>query len=191
MSDRINTPPAVGKTINRLRKEKHLTLDQLAAVCGVSKSMLSQIERNETNPTLATVWRLAEALGETIDDIVRGDEPGHSLTVVGGASVPVLNDSKGHYSLKVLGPASLVNDTEWYELALKPGGVMTSSPHTARTTEHLTVLEGELEVTAGPESERVRKGETARYTADQPHEIRNVAKSESRALLMVLMGKQI
>ena len=191
MSDRLNNPPAVGQTINRLRKEKHLTLDQLAAVCGVSKSMLSQIERNETNPTLATVWRLAEALGETIDDIVRGDEPGHSLTVIRGASVPILNDAKGHYSLKVLGPASLVNDMEWYEIDMAAGGKMTSNPHTARTTEHLTVFSGEFEVTVGGETEPVKAGETARYAADQPHEIRNVGETNGRALLVVLMGKQI
>ncbi|MAZ02780.1 MAG: DNA-binding protein [Sneathiella sp.] len=191
MSDRLNNPPAVGQTINRLRKEKHLTLDQLAAVCGVSKSMLSQIERNETNPTLATVWRLAEALGETIDDIVRGEEPGHSLTVVSGASVPILNDAKGQYSLKVLGPASLVNDMEWYEIDMAAGGKMTSSPHNARTTEHLTVFSGEFEVTAGTEMKAVRAGETARYAADQPHEIRNVGETNGRALLVVLMGKQL
>ncbi|MZR31767.1 helix-turn-helix domain-containing protein [Sneathiella litorea] len=191
MSEPLNNPPAVGATVNRLRKEKHLTLDQLAAVCGVSKSMLSQIERNETNPTLATVWRLAEALGVTIDDIVRGDDPTHSLTVVNGASIPVLNDAKGHYSLKVLGPASLVNDMEWYEVAIKPGGKMTSNPHTARTTEHLTVFSGELTVKAGIETERVYAGETARYAADQPHEIANTGAEEARALLVVLMGKQI
>ena len=122
MSDEKNTPPAVGATINRLRKEKQLTLDQLAAVCGVSKSMLSQIERNETNPTLATVWRLSEALGVTIDDIVRGDDPGHSLTVVPANATPVLNDTGKQYVLRVLGPASLVNEMEWYELIMKPGG---------------------------------------------------------------------
>ena len=191
MSNRINNPPAVGQTINRLRKEKHLTLDQLAAVCGVSKSMLSQIERNETNPTIATVWRLAEALGTTIDDIVRGEESGNSLTVVGRASIPVLNDAKGNYSLRVLGPASLVNNMEWYELIMKPGGKMVSTPHTAHTTEHLTVFSGEFDVTAGEEIERVKPGETARYDADQPHQIKNGTNTEARALLVVLMGKQV
>jgi len=186
MSDERNTPPAVGATINRLRKEKHLTLDQLAAVCGVSKSMLSQIERNETNPTLATVWRLSEALGVTIDDIVRGDDPTHSLTVVGAAATPVLNDPARQYVLRVLGPASLVNEMEWYELILKPGGRMASSSHTPRTTEHLTVFSGEMTVEAGAESERVLPGETARYAADQPHAISNSGLEEARALLVVL-----
>ncbi|MEH6527114.1 MAG: XRE family transcriptional regulator [Sneathiella sp.] len=191
MSEQKNTPPAVGQNINRLRKEKQLTLDQLAAVCGVSKSMLSQIERNETNPTLAIVWRLAEALGESIDDLIKGSEDQHSLTVINNSSVPVLNDTKEQYSLRVLGPASLVNDMEWYELTLKPGGQLTSAAHTARTTEHLTVLSGELEITAGAEKDRVLEGETARYAADQPHSIGNPSDQDARALLVVLMGKQI
>jgi len=191
MANLSKTPPAVGQTINRLRKEKQLTLDQLAAVCGVSKSMLSQIERDETNPTLATIWRLAEALGESIDDLVRGNDDHHSLTVARGSSVPVLHDEDGHYSLTVLGPASLVNDMEWYELNIKAGGQLISSPHTQRTTEHLTVLRGVLDVTAGNETETVNSGETARYAADQPHEIRNPTKEDARALLVVLMGKQI
>jgi transcriptional regulator with XRE-family HTH domain len=191
MMNQTNTPPAVGKNINRLRKEKQLTLDQLAAVCGVSKSMLSQIERNETNPTLATVWRLAEALGESIDDLIRGEEDHHDLTVINASSIPVLNDPDGEYSLTVLGPASLVNDMEWYELNMAPGGKLTSSPHTARTTEHLTVLSGQLEVMAGGETDTVLAGETARYAADRAHEISNQTDSPARALLVVLMGKQI
>jgi len=191
MSDQKNTPPAVGQNINRLRKEKQLTLDQLAAVCGVSKSMLSQIERNETNPTLAIVWRLAEALGESIDDLIKGSEDQHGLTVINNSSVPVLNDADEQYSLRVLGPASLVNDMEWYELTIKPGGQLTSAAHTARTTEHLTVLGGVLEITAGGEKDRILEGETARYAADQPHAIHNPTDQTARALLVVLMGKQI
>jgi len=183
------TPPAVGKTVNRLRKEKQLTLDQLASLCGVSKSMLSQIERNETNPTLAIVWRLAEALDQTIDDLIRGEETTHSLSIVGGSSVPVLNDPKGLYSLTILGPSDLVNDIEWYELKLLPGGELPSDPHATRTMEHLTVLEGEVELVTGEESGIVKKGETARYRADKPHKISNISDKESRALLVMMIGK--
>lgn len=48
----------LGKTIQRLRKAYHLSLSELAEQSGVAKSIISQIERNETNPTLATIWRL-------------------------------------------------------------------------------------------------------------------------------------
>ncbi len=181
--------PTVGKTINHLRKQKQLTLDQLATLCGVSKSMLSQIERNETNPTLAIVWRLAEALDQTIDDLIRGEEGAHSLSIAGGSSIPVLHDPDGHYSLTILGPADLVNEIEWYELNLKPGGTLKSEPHTPRTNEHLTLLEGEVELTTGDEIGIVKQGETARYRADKPHSITNNSDQNVRALLVMMMGR--
>lgn len=181
--------PTVGKTINRLRKQKQLTLDQLATLCGVSKSMLSQIERNETNPTLAIVWRLAEALDQTIDDLIRGEEGAHSLSISGGSSIPVLHDPKGQYSLTILGPADLVNEIEWYELSLKPGGKLSSDPHAPRTNEHLTVLEGEIQLNTGDENGIVKQGETARYRADKPHSIVNNTDRSVRALLVMMMGR--
>ncbi|MBC8158087.1 MAG: helix-turn-helix transcriptional regulator, partial [Alphaproteobacteria bacterium] len=58
-----DTPPNVGEFVRKLRRSRGLTLEDLAEGSGVSKSMLSQIERNKTNPTLATVWRLCECLG--------------------------------------------------------------------------------------------------------------------------------
>ena len=51
----------MGKTIQRLRKAYNLSLSELAEQSGVAKSIISQIERNETNPTLATIWRLPGA----------------------------------------------------------------------------------------------------------------------------------
>lgn len=189
MTHQVLTTPTVGKTINRLRKSKQLTLDQLASLCGVSKSMLSQIERNETNPTLAIVWRLAEALDQTIDDLIRGEEANHSLHISGGSSIPVLNDPDGQYSLTILGPADLVNEIEWYELNLKPNGILKSDSHPARTNEHLTILEGEVELLTGEESGTVKQGETARYRADKPHSIANKTGKPVRALLVMLMGQ--
>ncbi len=60
----------LGKTIQRLRKAYNLSLSDLAEQSGVAKSIISQIERNETNPTLATVWRLSQALDVTVERVL-------------------------------------------------------------------------------------------------------------------------
>src|SRR5829696_7458066 len=67
----------MGKTIQRLRKAYNLSLSELAEQSGVAKSIISQIERNETNPTLATIWRLSQALDVSIDRVLAtgDDEP--------------------------------------------------------------------------------------------------------------------
>jgi len=188
MTENALKTPTVGKTVNRLRKQKQLTLDQLARQCGMSKSMLSQIERNETNPTLAIVWRLAEALGQSIDDLVRGEESPGSLQVIPENSIPVLHDPDGNYTLKILGPADLVNQIEWYELTLNPGASLISDSHERRTMEHLTILEGEVEIEAGEEKVVAKTGETARYGADCPHNIHNRQDSPARLLMMMILG---
>ncbi len=65
----------LGKTIQRLRKAYNLSLSELAEQSGVAKSIISQIERNETNPTLATIWRLSQALDVSIERVLSsGDE---------------------------------------------------------------------------------------------------------------------
>src|SRR5919199_5285897 len=67
----------LGKTIQRLRKAYNLSLSELAEQSGVAKSIISQIERNETNPTLATIWRLSQALDVSIERVLASadDEP--------------------------------------------------------------------------------------------------------------------
>ena len=63
LSSTPQTPPEVGATLQKMRLERNLTLEDLSRAAGVSKSMLSQIEREKANPTIAVAWRLANALG--------------------------------------------------------------------------------------------------------------------------------
>ena len=63
-------PPKVGATLQNLRQAQGLSLDELSRRAGVSKSMLSQIERNQANPTVAVVWRLANALGVEMTELL-------------------------------------------------------------------------------------------------------------------------
>ena len=66
--------PSLGKTIQRLRKAYNMSLGELSEQSGVAKSIISQIERNETNPTLGTVYRLSRALDTTIDEVLREED---------------------------------------------------------------------------------------------------------------------
>ena len=64
----------VGKTILRLRTAEKLSLGDLSQISGVAKSMISQIERNETNPTLGTLSRISTALGVNIENVLSNPE---------------------------------------------------------------------------------------------------------------------
>ena len=87
----------LGKTIQRLRKAYNLSLSELAEQSGVAKSIISQIERNETNPTLATIWRLSQALDVSIERVLasaRG-RPVHREVVARRHADPGLRGRQG------------------------------------------------------------------------------------------------
>ncbi len=180
-------PPKVGDTIQKLRQQRQLSLEELSHMAGVSKSMLSQIERDKSNPTIALVWRLANALNVELQEILGGkgaDEP--SITVLGVHATPTLRGSDERCSLKILGPIDTAGHFEWYELTIAAGGALVSLPHAPGAREHLTVLHGIFEVEAGPAKQKLKHGETARYAGDQPHAIRNAGKGLAVALLVVI-----
>ena len=181
-----NAPPEVGATLQRLRLARGLTLEDLSRIAGVSKSMLSQIEREKANPTIAITWRLANALGVEIGDLLSSEVRQADLVkVVESHEIPTLPGAHAGYSLRILGPMDLAGKFEWYELTLAPGGELASQAHDPGTQEHLTVINGTIELEVGPEKRKIKHGATARYPADQPHVIRNAAKTEAKALLVV------
>ncbi len=181
-------PPRVGDTLAALRQLQSLSLDELSRKAGVSKSMLSQIERAQANPTVAVVWRLANALGVPMGELLGGTRQpaAPTIAVVPVHATPSLRNPDGSCELRILGPIDLAGQFEWYTLSLQAGGALESQAHEHGAREHLTVLAGTLEVHAGDEKQRVKHGETARYAVDRPHAIRNVGKTAASAWLVVV-----
>ncbi|HEV3106183.1 MAG TPA: XRE family transcriptional regulator [Trinickia sp.] len=182
------TPPRVGEQIQRLRNERRMTLDDLSRAAGVSKSMLSEIERDKANPTIAVAWRLTNALGVSLDQLFAPQRAPETISVVGPHDIPTLAGHDAKYQLRVWGPIELAGKFEWYELTLPAGGALVSNAHEPGTREHLTVLHGALEVEADGTAKRLKAADTARYIADVPHAIRNIGRSEAKALLVVIHG---
>lgn len=181
-------PPAVGAKLQALRQARKLSLDELSRHAGVSKSMLSQVERNLANPTVAVLWRLATALGVSLADFLSPEsaaDAAPAVTVIPAHSIPVIKSPDGKCELKILGPVDLAARFEWYELAIQPGGMLASEPHELGAKEHLSVLNGMVTVQSGPSEKKVRHGQTARYPVDVQHAISNAGKTVATALLVV------
>jgi transcriptional regulator with XRE-family HTH domain len=180
-------PPRVGEILQVRRQALGMSLEDLARKSGVSKSMLSQIERKLANPTVALVWRLANALGVSMTELLELGQPDAPLLeVVPAHATPSMKSPDGKCELRILGPLETAGQFEWYELTVQPGGVLESQPHESGSREHLTVLTGALEVQAGAASMRVKHGETVRYAVDITHAIRNPGKANASAVLVVI-----
>lgn len=186
MTSPSSSPPEVGATLQKLRLKRGLTLEDLSRAAGVSKSMLSQIEREKANPTIAVAWRLANALGVGIEELLASEsrEP-ETIHVMEPHETPTLPGNHAGYVLRILGPMELAGKYEWYELTLAPEGALVSNPHDPGTTEYLSLLQGTVEVEVDGAKKKLKAGGTARYQADRSHAIRNAGKTEAKGLLVV------
>ena len=179
--------PALGKTIQRLRKAYNMSLGELSEQSGVAKSIISQIERNETNPTIGTIWRLSQALDTSLGEVLKNDDSPNFIEAAGRNAIPVLTSQDGLCTLHIIGWLNVVEAIQWYDFHAKPGGALESEPHQPGSVEHLSVLEGTLEVTVGGDVKVARQGETLRYRGDRDHKIVNIGDVAAHATMILMM----
>ncbi len=177
----------LGRTVQRLRKTYNLSLSELSEQSGVAKSIISQIERNETNPTLATIWRLSHALDVSIEKVLHGSEDEPFVEKSSRGDTPILMSDDGRCRLAIIGWIKTVEWLQWYDFQAEPGGVLESDAHQRGSIECLSVLEGELEVDVSGRIERAKAGETLRYRCDRPHLIRNNGASPAKATMVCIL----
>jgi transcriptional regulator with XRE-family HTH domain len=168
--------------LRETRRARGLSLDAVAKLSGVSRSMVSQIERGESSPTVATLWNLTQALGVDFAGLLEG-RPAPGIEVIRAAAAPVIQGHGQGVRIRILSPPETVGTHEVYDLGFLEGGALLSEPHGPGCREHLTVIEGRLRVESGGEEAELGPGDTARYAADRPHAIR--AEGAARAILIV------
>ncbi len=164
------------------RRAQGLSLDAVAKLSGVSRSMVSQIERGESSPTIATLWNLTRALQVDFAGLL-DEGAADRIEVLRSGDVPSIENRGAGCTIRILSAPEDAGRHEVYELRFVEGGVLDSQPHARGAREHLTVIDGKLRVTSGGASEKVGQGDTARYAADVPHRIE--ADGPARAFLVV------
>jgi len=162
-------------------------LSELSTQSGVAKSIISQIERNETNPTLTTIWRLAHALDVSIESVLQGAEEGPFIERSSRGDTPILVSDDGLCRLAVIGWLKTVDWLQWYDFQAEPGGLLESDAHQRGSIECLSVLEGDLEIEVGGATQTARAGETLRYRCDLPHRIRNASQKSAHATMVCIL----
>ena len=177
----------LGKTIQRLRKAYNLSLSELAEQSGVAKSIISQIERNETNPTLATIWRLSQALDISIERVLSSGEEEPFIDKTSRSDTPILVSEDGKLRLAIIGWIKTVEWLQWYDVQAEPGGELDSEGHQRGSIESLSVTSGEFEVEVGDIVQRAKAGDTLRYRCDRRHIVRCIGDQPGSALMVCIL----
>jgi len=174
----------LGCRVKELRDERGWSLDVLASASGVSRSMLSQVERNRANPTLAVASRIAGAFGMSLAELVQTPGAMSSLTVIRASDHAYDYRSDQDCRIRTLSPLHLEKDVEFYEVQLREGGALRSAAHFEGTREFLAVQKGRVRVESGGDSEELDRGDSVNYRADVQHAILNIGKGEAVVFLV-------
>lgn len=175
-----NETPRVGARVRSLRRERGLTIEQLAAATGLTKGFISQLERDRTAPSLSSIARICDALGVRLSTIFER-EPGAELvrredrsTVGSPHTLSYLLSSRDEHRFQAIesdvGPGAGAGE-ELYSL---PGEV-----------EFVYVLEGTLELRVGDEVHVLRRGDALTYQLSKAHTWRNASATEGLRVLWV------
>jgi len=185
MSGKEETQLEIGPRLRRLRKSAGLSLEALAKISGVSKAMLSQIEQNKVNPTVAVLYRIARALNVELTELIGFGSPRHRFEVIRRDDPKYLFISNEKCTIRTLSPLSLDKDIEFYKIEFQPGGSLDSDPHFQNTEELVAVATGVLKVSSADREVVLQAGDSAYYSADVPHRITNLSDGISTCYLVV------
>lgn len=174
----------LGARLKQLRSAREWSLEALAGASGVSRSMLSEIEREQANPTLAVTLRIARAFGMTLGELLEVPGASSAVTVIRASDHAFHYRSDRFCRVRTLSPLNLEKDVEFYEVQLQPGGALRSAPHFEGTREFLTVEKGRVRVESAGDAEELGAGDSASYRADVPHAIVNAGRGEAMVFLV-------
>lgn len=180
----------IGLRVRALREGMGLSLRDLAERSGVSAPMLSQVERGETSPTLATAHRIAAGLELTLSQLLRLDERG-SVSIVRADEARSGPGRRGH-AYDILTPPLPGQRAELSRHVLAPGaatgGAGDPPMHEPGSREVAHVQSGTLALVVDGERHALRAGDTATFDADLSHHFENPGPGEATFLAVVAAG---
>jgi XRE family transcriptional regulator, regulator of sulfur utilization len=165
----------LAQTLKSLRKQSGWSLDQAARNTGVSKAMLGQIERGESSPTLATLWKIAGGFHISMSHFLAPPEPGSGDTLIRSADAVRQQPASDRMLIAPLFPYDPRLGFELLELTLLPGYVRESDAHEPGVTEHVMVIRGAMDLLVDGAWMALNEGSAVRFAADRPHGYRNLS----------------
>jgi transcriptional regulator with XRE-family HTH domain len=171
--------------VRRRRKERGLSLEQLGAVAGVSRSMISKIERAEAVPSTTVLSRLAEALGVTFSRLM-APATEREVLLIPASRQPVLRDEASGFQRRCLSPVLPGRGIDWVLNTLPPGASTGEFvAHRRGVSEYIFVLKGRLRATVGERAIVVEEGDSLYFEADAGHAFANLGTDACQYFLVI------
>lgn len=167
----------ISKTLKNLRQERGWSLDKASENTGVSKAMLGQIERGESSPTIATLWKIASGFNTSFSSFIEEIGPKFNEPVHRRGHARHIHPRDENIRVMPLFPFDKELNFELFVIELLPGCEHLSPPHQDGVIEHVIAIEGEVEIYLDNRWHKLKKGEGLRFNANQAHGYRNLGQS--------------
>lgn len=175
----------LGERVRELRRARGLTLERLAELSGVSRAMISKLERGEKNPTLVVAARLAEGLGVTLSRLA-GMEERREVIIVPRNRRMVMRDPETGFERQLLSPNLVGVGVEFVRNKIPAGSTSGEFPaHRKGVTEHIVVEHGNLRAILAGEEYMLDEGDAMYFEADIPHRFDNAGDAECTYYLVI------
>ncbi|MDC7219484.1 MAG: XRE family transcriptional regulator [Spirochaetales bacterium] len=177
------TEDNISTNLKKLRERNSLTLDKLSEITGVSKSMLRQIEIKKSNPTISTIWKIANGLKIPFTSLLEGDR---NEVKIGNfkEELPLKGETEGYRLFPII-PFSPEKAFEIYYVEIDKNTQLNAESHGGNAEESVFILEGELTIAVSDEEHSIKANEYITFNANQSHRYQN-QKEEMVAALMVI-----
>jgi XRE family transcriptional regulator, regulator of sulfur utilization len=173
----------VALNLKRIREAKKLSLEKLAELTGVSKSMLGQIERGDSSPTVSTLSKISKGLKTPFSILISPPKP--DATVVNGGVITPLVEDSGRYRQYLNFPIEEGRRFELHTVEMDAGGYLGAEAHQEGAQEILTVYAGELMVRINNQEYRLLEGDSIRFKADQLHIYQNSGRGMTKINMVI------
>lgn len=169
----------ISSTLKSLRKEKSWSLDAASQNTGVSKAMLGQIERGESSPTIATLWKIASGFQTSFSSFIDETSFDPAEPVHRTGELSQIHPSDDKINVTPIFPFDEKLGFEVFIIELLPGCEHLSPPHKGGVVEHTVVVKGEMEILVKGIWHRLKENEGFHFNADQPHGYRNASSANA------------
>lgn len=174
--------------LKRLRGAQNYSMQQLADLANVSKSMISKIERGEVQPTLDIATRLAHALGRSLSAMLE-TQTENTVIKMSRAEQPIWEDPTTHSLRRVLSPSFANSQLEWLEITTPPHTKLALSPLKKGSEKYVLIIEGKITIEIGEQSLSLVAGDSGYFAADYPHVFINSTDHQALYYLIIKNGR--
>jgi transcriptional regulator with XRE-family HTH domain len=176
----------LGERVRELRRGRGLTLEELAEHSGVSRAMISKLERGEKNPTLVVAAKLAEGFGVTLSQLV-GMEERREVVVVPRERRMVMRDPETGFERQLLSPSFGGRGVEFIRNVVPEGSTSGEfPPHRRGVEEYVAVEKGRLRAIIGGEEYLLEEGDALYFEADVSHRFDNAGDDECSYYVVIV-----